>query len=262
MRHFFNIALLTIVLAWTAGTATAGTGLSIERAGLGLKAPAATPSTAEGFGLRAELTGTWSGLTGAWLLPVKDDVIYGGVREGVRLGTRTTESVWGVYHPLSEAWGVSLETGVLPETPFAPRRYSLAGQVHTALAGGGGFSIGLRYRIYDTDTGYRPGQPADGSGNFYGYTLVASRLPGVSFGPSYQLQLSYQYNAANVFGLAVGREVETFTPGFDVPGNGRQFTFTGQHWLTPSWAMSYDLLSSDPGALRLQGLRLGVRYRF
>jgi len=38
-------------------------------------------------------------------------------------------------------------------------------------------------------------------------------------------------------------------------------------WLTPSWALSYDLLSGDlagPSTLRLQGLglRFGVRYRF
>ena len=42
----------------------------------------------------------------------------------------------------------------------------------------------------------------------------------------------------------------------------RQFSFTGQHWLTPSWALSYDVLSSDPSSFRLQGLRLGARYRF
>jgi YaiO family outer membrane protein len=255
MRHSLNIALLTIAIAWTADTAMAATGISIERAGLGLKVPAATPSPAGSFGLQAELTD-------AWLSPVREDVVYGGVREGVRFGARTTESVSGIYHPLSEAWGISLEASVLPETSLVPRRYSLGGQLRTALAGGGGFSIGLKYRIYGTDSGYQPGQSADASGISYGYALVASRIPGVSFGPSYQLQLSYQYNAANTFGLAVGREVETFTPGFDVPGNGRQFTFTGQHWLTPSWALSYDLLSADPGALRLQGLRLGMRYRF
>ena len=43
----------------------------------------------------------------------------------------------------------------------------------------------------------------------------------------------------------------------------RQFSFTGQHWLTPSWALSYDILSHDVASpLKLQGLRLGVRYRW
>jgi hypothetical protein len=41
----------------------------------------------------------------------------------------------------------------------------------------------------------------------------------------------------------------------------------GQHWLTPAWALSYDVLYNDPAnmsTLRLQGLglRMGVRYRF
>jgi hypothetical protein len=77
------------------------------------------------------------------------------------------------------------------------------------------------------------------------------------------LQLHYQYNPTTTFGLVLGRELETFTAGFDSPGAGsRQFSFTGQHWLTPSWALSYDVLSNDPSSFRLQGLRLGVRYRF
>jgi hypothetical protein len=39
--------------------------------------------------------------------------------------------------------------------------------------------------------------------------------------------------------------------------------FTGQHWLTPSWGLTYDLLSGESGdSMRVQGLRLGVRYRF
>jgi hypothetical protein len=47
----------------------------------------------------------------------------------------------------------------------------------------------------------------------------------------------------------------------------RQLSFTGLHWLTPSWAVSYDVLSGDlasPSPLRLQGLglRFGVRYQF
>ena len=57
-------------------------------------------------------------------------------------------------------------------------------------------------------------------------------------------------------GLLEGRELETFTSGFDSVATGsRQFSFTGQHWLTPSWALSYDVLSNDPSSLRLQGLR-------
>jgi hypothetical protein len=96
------------------------------------------------------------------------------------------------------------------------------------------------------------------------FTLAPARLTGAGFAPGYQLQMSYQYSAAGTLGLALGRDVETFTPFIDpaIPGQ-RQFTLTGQHWLTPSWALSYDVLSTDVATpLRVQGLRLGVRYRF
>jgi hypothetical protein len=37
----------------------------------------------------------------------------------------------------------------------------------------------------------------------------------------------------------------------------------GQHWLTPSWALTYDLVQHEQGALsRKQGLQLGVRRNF
>jgi hypothetical protein len=76
--------------------------------------------------------------------------------------------------------------------------------------------------------------------------------------------MSYLYGNSSAFGLALGREIETYTPYVDATGAARQLTFMGQHWLTPSWALSYDVLTGDPANPRLQdvGLRLGVRYRF
>jgi len=63
----------------------------------------------------------------------------------------------------------------------------------------------------------------------------------------------------------LGREVEKITPFLNLGASDqRQYMFTGQNWLTPSWALSYDLQPLDiANPLRLQGLlRLGVRYRF
>jgi YaiO family outer membrane protein len=172
---------------------------------------------------------------------------------------RGAESYVGFYQPFSDTWGASVELGVMQSGPLALRRYSLASQLQTAFAGGSSLSVGLKYRVYEPDPGLRP--YADMLPN--GYTLVPGRVPGVSYGPSYQFNLNYQYSAAHAFALALGRELETFTPAFDLPGGARQFSLTGEHWLTPSWALSYDLLSTDPSnAFRFQGLRFGVRYRF
>ena len=91
------------------------------------------------------------------------------------------------------------------------------------------------------------------------YALTPSALDS-----SYEVRLNYRYSGSSSFGLALGRDLETLTPGLDSAANGeRQLMFTGQHWLTPSWGLTYDLLSDEPGmSMRVQGLRLGVRYRF
>ncbi|MGH8702921.1 MAG: hypothetical protein ACREVR_17340, partial [Burkholderiales bacterium] len=137
------------------------------------------------------------------------------------------------------------------------------GQVRTALSDGRALSVGIRYRVYDTDLGTRGDAPLTN-----GYTLTPSRPPGTSIAPGYQVQFGYQHSAFSLFGFALSRDLETYASAFDPTGGyPRQLSFTGQHWLTPSWALSYDVLTGDLGSaslLRLQGLglRLGVRYRF
>jgi hypothetical protein len=43
----------------------------------------------------------------------------------------------------------------------------------------------------------------------------------------------------------------------------RDLTLSGRHWLTPNWALTYDLLSQEHAYLnRRQGLRLGVSRSF
>ncbi len=252
----FTLTAIALAAATAAGVVAAQAELSNERAGLGLKPLRDAAAPPAGFAFGGEPVQPWQ------IRHPADYALYGGVRELPRLGLQSTESYGGVFYPLSGTWGSSLEAGIVQESLLAPRRYSLAGQLHTAFAGGG-VSVGLKYRVSGADFGLRSGTSGETAG-MNGYTLAALRLPGMSFGPSYQLQLSYQYSTASTFGLALGRDVETFTPFFDVLGNSpRQLTFTGQHWLTPSWALSYDVLSNDPGnPFRLQGLRLGVRYRF
>ena len=244
--------LLLAALAPAAATGQAG--LSFERsAGLGLKslAPEASP-LGHAFG-EAAVHG-WQGLAAG------DYALYGGGYDASRPGLRAVESRAGVVYAASD-WAASLETAYSHLSPIAPGRSSLTGQIHTSLSEGRTLSVGLKYRLYDTDTGPRQGMPGDMTmGN--GYSLAGPRL--AAYAPSYQVQMSYQYSAASAFGLALGRDVETFTPLIDLSGSGpRQFSFTGQHWLTPSWALSYDIMSHDVASpLNLKGLRLGVRYRW
>jgi hypothetical protein len=251
MRRAVSLSLLLTVLLIASGTAGAQTGLSHERAGLGLKST--TPERAD--------AAPGNEAANVWQRRASDYTLYGGARDVPLTGLRPAESYAGIVHPLAGDLGVSLEGGYVPETPLSPRRYALSGQVHTALRNGQVLSVGLKYRVYDADAAFRNGMDSPIGA---GYTLAPYRVPGMAPASSYQLQFSYQYNSSGTLGLALGRDLETYTPYFDLPGNGpRQFTLTGRYSLTPSWALSYDLLSQDVmSPLKVQGLRLGVRYRF
>jgi hypothetical protein len=254
MRYTIPYPFLAVMLL-ASGTASAQAGLSYERAaGLGLRHQAGGPALAADWAFGGEAAQVWQTRRSS------DYALYGGARDA---GLRPAESYLGIVYALPRGWGSSLEAGHAQESPIAPRRLTLTGQVHSALSDGRMLSVGLKYRVYDADAGSRFGAAGE-STIANGYTLAPYRVPGAALAPSYQLQFSYQHSAASTFGLALGRDVETFTPYYEAPGSGpRQFTFTGQHWLTPSWALSYDVLSQDAASpLRLQGLRLGVRYRF
>lgn len=251
MRRAISYAFLASTLL-AAGAACAQSGLSHGRAGIGLKPYSAGPTIASDWAFGGEAAQLWQAQRPS------DYALYGGARE---TGLWQAQSYAGIVHALPRGWGSSLEAGQVQESPLAPRSFALTGQLHSALSEGRGMSVGLKYRIYDNDMGARQGVESPISN---GYTLTPYRLAGSAVAPSYQLQFSYQHSAASSFGLALGRDVETFTPHYDPLGSGpRQFSFTGQHWLTPSWALSYDVLAQDAMApLRSLGLRLGVRYRW
>jgi len=187
-------------------------------------------------------------------------MLYGGVREVPRLGQPTVESYGGVFYPLAENWGSSLEAGVTRDSPFASRRYSLFGQFHTTLSPGHELSLGLKY-TYDTPQAPLYWLNSESAGGVANGDALAPRPGG---GAGYQLQLSYLYGVRNTVGLAYasGRELEYFGLPYDAFADARQFMLTGHHWLSPNWAFNYDIYAPDSNLLRRQGLRLGLRYRF
>jgi hypothetical protein len=255
MRQPLKLSVISFALVATgaAGLCAAQAGLSQQTSGVGLRADdrAGGAPTAESL-LGGDVPSLWQ--------PRRSDfTLYGGARDLPAFGIGPAEAYSGVAYALPWGWGSSsLEAAFAQESRFAPRRYAVAGQVRTELsAPGRALSAGIKYRIYDTDTGVRSLEPTP----LNGYSLAPSREP------AYQLQFSYHHSPVSSFGLALGRDVETYTSSYDPTNTARQLTFMGQHWLTPAWAMSYDVLYNDPSnmsTLRLQGLglRLGVRYRF
>lgn len=253
MRPSCPLALLAL-LSLASSAVFAQAGLSYGRAsGVGLKP---LEANVEVFQANPVLGGQAAVL---WQATRPFDYALYGAREEPRVGLRATGSYAGIVYGLRGGWGSSLEAGV-QESPLTARRYGVAGRLHTLLSDGGTLSVGLKFHTADPQAGPRgsfAGEQMAGSG---GYSLAPVRQAG----NGYSVHMSYQYSPAGSVGLALGREAETFTPLPDSFLSGpRQFSFTGQHWLTPSWALSYDVLSHDLASpLRLQGLRLGVRYRF
>lgn len=133
------------------------------------------------------------------------------------------------------------------------KAYSLEREVRTALSDHKALSVGIKYQLYEAD----PVGPGD-----------VPPVIGHTLSPGYQVRLGYQHSALSQFGLAIGRDADLYSSAFDSTAPyPRQLSFTGLHWLTPSWAVSYDVLSADldsPSPLRLQGLglRFSLRYRF
>lgn len=256
MRYPLHFLLIGLAAAIAPAPAAGQLGMWMDRAGgLGLRPDAG------GTGLPAD--GAFStGAAHAWqAMRGKEFALYGGTLETARLGLRAPETLAGIVQSRG-AWGYSFEVSHSNAAAFAPQRYALGGQIHTSLTEGRTLSVGLKYRVQEPDSAQRYGLPGDMTGP-NGYSLTGPRAG--SYSPGYQVQMSYQYSAAGALGLAVGREVETFTPFLDsaAASGPRQFSLTGQHWVTPSWALSYDILSQDVATpLRVQGLRLGVRYRF
>ncbi len=255
MHYALKLAL--VVLFALAPGAAMGQVTHERAAGLGLQFRTGAATLPADLAFGSEATQVWQTTRSS------DYTLYAGAREASRLWLHASESYGGIVYSLPGGWGSSLEAGYAQESPLSPRRYALTGQLHAALSEGRALSVGLQYRMNDPDSGSRYGASGEMPVT-NGYTLVPYRLTSAGFAHSYQLLMSYQHSTASTFGLALGREVETSIYDAAASGSGpRQLTFTGQHWLTPSWTLSYDLLSQDATSpRRLQGLRLGVRYRF
>jgi len=193
--------------------------------------------------------------------------LYGGLRETERFGLNDTEVHGGLYYPLGTTWTSLVEASASPTHEVLPR-YSLFGQLHKSLPGGWGVGLGLRHSEYSQIGTNTASLLAERYwGNFRGaYTLYSGRPEGASSASSHRVQLSYYYGDRSSVGLSysTGREVENVGPPRGVISSDVQnLTLSGRHWFAPNWALTYDLLNQEQGALyRRQGLRLGIRHSF
>jgi YaiO family outer membrane protein len=193
-------------------------------------------------------------------------VIYGGTRTLPRFGSANSQAVGGLLYRLPGNWFSTIETSVDAPSPVPGRGYGLLGQVHRLLPGGWDVSLGLHYNTYEASASRAQGNALEPSA-LTGQTWAAHpAVAGSSTATGYELRLNYRYGERNSLGVTYGSANEAdYTRQMlgMYPGDGRQFGLTGEHWLTPDWALNYGVMAQEQtGPYRGQGLRLGLRYRF
>ncbi|MDB5864498.1 MAG: hypothetical protein JWO70_2304 [Betaproteobacteria bacterium] len=149
-------------------------------------------------------------------------------------------------------------------------KYTLYSQFNQALSNEWGLGFGVRQSEYNFATSHLLSVSAERYfGNFRGaYTLYANGIGGGVSGAAQRIQVNYFYGERNTIGLAytTGRDVDHLgNATIGLPANDvRDLTLSGRHWLSPNWAVTYDVLSQEQGILatRRQGLRLGVSRSF
>jgi YaiO family outer membrane protein len=262
---------LAVLLAATSANAQSepvSGGLKLMNGATGLKTPR---NDVEAGYSRETLSNNLPDWTSSYLLASHRfadwHVLYGGLRETRRFGLDDSELHAGLYYPLAGTWTAQVEGSLSPTHEVLPR-HSIYGQLQKNLPGGWGIGLGLRHNEYTLSGSNVVSVLAERYwGNFRGaYTLYSGRPEGASSGSSHRLQLSYFYADRSSVGVSYtnGREVENIGPPRGVLASDvRNWTLSGQHWLTPAWALTYDLVNHEQGSLyRRQGLRLGIRHSF
>ena len=233
----------------------------------GLKPPS---NAFEGVVAAEALSDIGGGLRGSGhdLMPnVMSRFSSGGTLEDRRFTTLDADYRFTLHQPAGQNIAALAEPSISSLHEVLPR-YTLSSQVMRTLPGGWGLGFGVRQTEYTFATSNLLSLSAERNwGSFRSaYTLYSNRTEGAGFGSTHRFEVSYLYGDRNMIGFAytTGRDLEhAGLPMGLTPGSVRDWTLSGRHWLSPNWALTYDLLGQEQGALyRGPGLRLGVSRSF
>ncbi len=192
---------------------------------------------------------------------------FAGTLETERFSAGNVSVSSGRYRALGAA-GASLGEGNVNPLHNALPKYTLYSQVKQALPGGWGIGFGMRQSDYNfARSNLLSFSTEHAVGDFRGaYTLYSNVANGSPLGSAHRFQVNYFYGERNTVGLAytTGRDIENLGLRVGLPLNdARDVTLSGRHWISPNWALTYDVQSHEQGTLaRRQGLRLGVSRSF
>ena len=191
--------------------------------------------------------------------------VYTGSLDSHSVSTSKLTFSSGFYRPLGQA--PALGQGSFSPLHDALPKYTLYNHVSRALPGGWGLGFGVRQSEFNFINENLLSFSAERYfGNFRGaYTLYSSRVDGATMGAAHRFQVNYFYGERNTVGLAytTGRDIDHLGFNIGLPmSDVRDLTLSGRHWLSPNWALTYDVLSQEQALYRRQGLRFGVSRSF
>jgi YaiO family outer membrane protein len=193
--------------------------------------------------------------------------LSGGATESRRFATTEGNVGFALHQPVGQNVPALAESNIHTMQDLVPR-YTLYSQVTRNLPGGWGLGFGVRQTEYNFTASNLFSFSAERQwGNVRGaYTLFSNRGEGAGLAAAHRLEVTYLYGERNTIGLAytTGRDIDNIpVPAGLQLSDARDWTLSGRHWLSPNWALTYDVLTQDLGPLtRRQGLRLGVSRSF
>jgi len=192
--------------------------------------------------------------------------LSGGTSHSRRFTTNDTDYRFGLHQPNGAYIPALSEPGVASLIDTMPR-YTLSTRVTRTLPGGWGLGFGVRQTEYNFASANLLSFSAERAfGSFRGaYTLYSNPAEGTGLGAAHRFEVSYLYGERNSVGLAytTGRDLDRVAiPATLSLSDVRDWTLSGRHWLSPNWALTYDVLSQEQVLFRRQGLRLGVSRSF
>lgn len=185
-----------------------------------------------------------------------------------RFGIADTEIRGATRYSLDERWTSRFATGYSTPDQIHDRR-TVHGLLERNLPGGWGVGLGLRRNDFSDASSNALSMSAGGQwGDLSGAYTLFSGLPDGLSSESHRLQLSYRYaeRGSVGFSFSTGREMDYAGPMRGLSATEiNNWSLGGQHRLTPSWALTYDMMRGNQGSLmprQGQGLKLGLRHDF
>lgn len=180
-----------------------------------------------------------------------------------RFSERESDFTAGTYVPVDGGWTVLLQGSVAPSANVLPEWTAWA-ELQRSLTDGWGLRGGFRHAEY-SDSRYELLNL--GAERYWGnwqaaYTLYIGWPEGADTSVSHLGRLDRYYGARNRIGLLAGVGEESESIGGDrlLTTNTRTLGLTGRHWISGTWAVSWDLTWHRQGDVYNRGgVRVGLR---